>query len=140
MRPGFIRDLQDPSCCSPNTAGIEADASASLLAGSDGRRYPGRSTGTRLPTLRVSAAAWCRLSPSIPKGPLTNNPEAIQRVLEAAGVEFIAENGGGPGVRLRKAQQTNLICQRLSVPTKSRRPSRVRPSATMMAIPTLGFG
>lgn len=28
--------------------------------------------------------------------------EAIQRALEAAGVEFIAENGGGPGVRLRK--------------------------------------
>lgn len=28
--------------------------------------------------------------------------EAIQRALEAAGVEFIAENGGGAGVRLRK--------------------------------------
>lgn len=26
----------------------------------------------------------------------------IQRVLEVAGVEFIAENGGGAGVRLRK--------------------------------------
>jgi transcriptional regulator with XRE-family HTH domain len=28
--------------------------------------------------------------------------EALQRALEAAGVEFIPENGGGPGVRLRK--------------------------------------
>ncbi|WGD32029.1 helix-turn-helix transcriptional regulator [Ancylobacter sp. WKF20] len=28
---------------------------------------------------------------------------AIQRALEVAGVEFIAENGGGAGVRLRKA-------------------------------------
>lgn len=28
---------------------------------------------------------------------------AIQAALEAAGVEFIPENGGGPGVRLRKA-------------------------------------
>lgn len=28
--------------------------------------------------------------------------EAIQRALEEAGVEFIAENGGGAGVRLRK--------------------------------------
>ena len=28
--------------------------------------------------------------------------EAIQHTLEAAGVEFIPENGGGPGVRLRK--------------------------------------
>ena len=27
---------------------------------------------------------------------------ALQRALESAGVEFIAENGGGPGVRLRK--------------------------------------
>jgi hypothetical protein len=31
--------------------------------------------------------------------------EALQRVLEAAGVEFIDENGGGPGVRLRTRQQ-----------------------------------
>jgi transcriptional regulator with XRE-family HTH domain len=29
--------------------------------------------------------------------------DAIRRALESAGVEFIAENGGGPGVRLRKA-------------------------------------
>jgi transcriptional regulator with XRE-family HTH domain len=27
---------------------------------------------------------------------------AVQTALEAAGVEFIPENGGGPGVRLRK--------------------------------------
>jgi hypothetical protein len=30
------------------------------------------------------------------------NDLAVRRVLEAAGVEFIDENGGGPGVRLRK--------------------------------------
>jgi transcriptional regulator with XRE-family HTH domain len=34
--------------------------------------------------------------------PVANNLEAIRRVLESAGVEFIAENGGGAGVRLRK--------------------------------------
>lgn len=28
--------------------------------------------------------------------------DAIRRALEEAGVEFIAENGGGAGVRLRK--------------------------------------
>jgi transcriptional regulator with XRE-family HTH domain len=28
---------------------------------------------------------------------------AIRTALEAAGVDFIDENGGGPGVRLRKA-------------------------------------
>jgi predicted transcriptional regulator len=30
---------------------------------------------------------------------------AIRRALEQAGVEFIPENGGGPGVRLTKRQQ-----------------------------------
>jgi transcriptional regulator with XRE-family HTH domain len=30
---------------------------------------------------------------------------ALRTALEAAGVEFIEENGGGPGVRLRKRQQ-----------------------------------
>lgn len=33
---------------------------------------------------------------------LPRTVEAIQRALEVAGVEFIAENGGGAGVRLRK--------------------------------------
>jgi transcriptional regulator with XRE-family HTH domain len=31
--------------------------------------------------------------------------DRLQHALEAAGVEFIEENGGGPGVRLRKRQQ-----------------------------------
>jgi transcriptional regulator with XRE-family HTH domain len=30
---------------------------------------------------------------------------SLQQALEAAGVAFIDENGGGPGVRLRKRQQ-----------------------------------
>ena len=29
--------------------------------------------------------------------------EKMQRALEAAGIEFIEENGGGPGLRLRKS-------------------------------------
>jgi transcriptional regulator with XRE-family HTH domain len=33
------------------------------------------------------------------------NDLAIRHALETAGVEFIDENGGGPGVRLRKRQQ-----------------------------------
>lgn len=31
--------------------------------------------------------------------------EVIQRALEAAGVEFIDQNGHGPGVRLRERQE-----------------------------------
>ena len=33
------------------------------------------------------------------------NDLAIRRALESAGVEFIDENGGGPGIRLRKRHQ-----------------------------------
>ena len=31
--------------------------------------------------------------------------DVIRRAFEAAGIEFIDENGGGPGVRLRKRQR-----------------------------------
>jgi hypothetical protein len=30
---------------------------------------------------------------------------ALRRAFETAGIEFIDENGGGPGVRLKKRQQ-----------------------------------
>nr|WP_312014994.1 transcriptional regulator [Bradyrhizobium sp. AUGA SZCCT0160] len=33
------------------------------------------------------------------------NDLAVRRALEAAGVQFIDENGGGPGVRLRKSHR-----------------------------------
>jgi len=42
---------------------------------------------------------------NIEVGRYVGDPETlslIKKVLEAAGVEFIDENGGGPGVRLRK--------------------------------------
>lgn len=35
--------------------------------------------------------------------PKASTLAAIQRALEEAGVEFIPENGGGPGVRLRQS-------------------------------------
>jgi hypothetical protein len=31
---------------------------------------------------------------------------ALKKALEAAGIEFIDENGGGPGVRLRKRHRS----------------------------------
>jgi hypothetical protein len=34
------------------------------------------------------------------------NNLAVRSALEAAGVVFIDENGGGPGVRLRKTQES----------------------------------
>jgi transcriptional regulator with XRE-family HTH domain len=44
---------------------------------------------------------------NIETGRYAGDPESlatIASVLKRAGVEFIAENGGGPGVRLRKRQ------------------------------------
>ncbi|WP_457646428.1 helix-turn-helix transcriptional regulator [Profundibacter sp.] len=37
-----------------------------------------------------------------PVGGRAETAAAIRAALETAGIEFIAENGGGPGVRLRK--------------------------------------
>ena len=45
---------------------------------------------------------------NIEVGRYSGDPETlstIESVLKRAGVEFIDENGGGPGVRLRKRQQ-----------------------------------
>jgi hypothetical protein len=36
-----------------------------------------------------------------PAAGMANNVAAVRAALEAAGVEFIAENGGGAGVRLK---------------------------------------
>lgn len=41
-------------------------------------------------------------------GEISGRPNTIQKIkeaLEKAGIEFIDENGGGPGVRLRKRQR-----------------------------------
>lgn len=40
--------------------------------------------------------------------PTINNLAAIRHALEAAGVEFIPENGGGAGVRLKKAAPSEV--------------------------------
>lgn len=40
---------------------------------------------------------------------LTNNANAIRAALEAAGVEFIAENGGGAGVRLKRGGSGDVL-------------------------------
>jgi len=42
-----------------------------------------------------------------PAAGLANNVAAVRRALEQAGVEFLAENGGGPGVRLRKKARSS---------------------------------
>ena len=41
-------------------------------------------------------------------GGRVNTAARIVEALEKAGIEFIDENGGGPGVRLRKRQRAKL--------------------------------
>jgi ribosome-binding protein aMBF1 (putative translation factor) len=50
-------------------------------------------------TIRRAEVSEDKTSLTIP------NNSAIRTSLEIAGVEFIDENGGGPGVRLRKRQR-----------------------------------
>ena len=45
----------------------------------------------------------------------TSNDLAVRRALELAGVEFIDENGGGPGVRLHKSQRPKHSKQKATV-------------------------
>jgi hypothetical protein len=51
-------------------------------------------------TIRRAEVSEDKTSLTIP------NNSAIRTSLEIAGVEFIDENGGGPGVRLRKRQRS----------------------------------
>lgn len=53
-------------------------------------------SGVSLPTIKRLEASTGEL------GGRAGTGEAIRAALERAGVEFIPENGGGPGVRLRK--------------------------------------
>jgi len=51
-------------------------------------------SGVSLPTIRRIEAAG--------EGGRESTYQAIRAALEAAGVDFIAQNGRGPGVRLRR--------------------------------------
>jgi transcriptional regulator with XRE-family HTH domain len=44
-----------------------------------------------------------------PLGGRSETGDKIRQALQVGGVEFIDENGGGPGVRLRKAQKENSL-------------------------------
>jgi len=55
--------------------------------------------------------------------PIVNNLAAMQRALEAAGIEFIPENGGGPGARLRN-RPTGLGGESKSAALTKTAPSR----------------
>jgi hypothetical protein len=58
-----------------------------------------RASAVGVATIRRAELAGTETSMTTP------NDMAVRRALETAGVEFIDENGGGPGVRLRKRQR-----------------------------------
>lgn len=70
-------------------------AAARVMAGMD-QKSLASAANVSVATLRRMEA-----SPG-PASGLANNVAAVLRALEEAGVEFIPENGGGPGVRLKK--------------------------------------
>jgi transcriptional regulator with XRE-family HTH domain len=75
----------------------QVKASRALLAWS--QEQLAAAAGVSIPTVKRLEAQ---------DGPLGGRSETgskIRSALEAAGVEFIDENGGGPGVRLRKRQR-----------------------------------
>jgi predicted transcriptional regulator len=58
-----------------------------------------RGSGVSEPTIARLEAAGGEI------GGRQGTARKIQAALEKAGIEFINENGGGPGVRLRRGQQ-----------------------------------
>ena len=74
-------------------------------------RFPAASIGHLPAALNTHALRWRRRSAICRLVVLQN--EAIYLSCPAqrtAGVEFIDENGGGPGVRLRKREKRKLVC------------------------------
>ena len=68
------------------------------------RAMLGWSAGQLVTASKVSLATVQRAEST--DGPVrmtAANVDAIRRALEDAGIEFISENGGGPGVRLRRS-------------------------------------
>ena len=76
---------------------------ATMVVDMEGDRLQHPTFGRVTPALRVSASG--DINRSEVREPRGVARMAVRRALEAAGVEFIDENGGGPGVRLRKLSQ-----------------------------------
>lgn len=72
----------------------QAKAARALLAWS--QEDLARASGVSVPTVKRLEAD------DGPIGGRANTGAKLEAALEAAGVEFIPENGGGPGVRLKK--------------------------------------
>ena len=87
----------EPPLSRPKVSMRQIKAARALLAWSQEKLAD--MSGVSIPTIKRLEAQ---------DGPLGGRDETgvkIRSALESAGVEFIDENGGGPGVRLRKRHQ-----------------------------------
>lgn len=81
----------------PKVSIRQLKAARSLLAWS--QEQLAAAAGISIPTIKRLEAQ---------EGPLGGRDDTVRKIeaaLEAAGVDFIDENGGGPGVRMRKPQR-----------------------------------
>jgi hypothetical protein len=85
------------------TTGRQIAAARSLLAMSQSELAAKASIS--VPTLKRMEA-----SIGLASG-MTNNVAAVTTALEVAGVIFLAENGEGPGVRLKKASRSAIAIE-----------------------------
>ena len=91
---------QVPSRPNPSTMAVKGLSSSQIRAARALLRWSAedlaRESALGLNTIKRAELAEDKTSLTVA------NDLAVRRALEAAGVEFIDENGGGPGVRLRK--------------------------------------
>jgi hypothetical protein len=87
-------DLRAVNMKSPSLLGAQIRAGRALIKWR--AEDLARESAVGVATIRRAELAEHETSMTAP------NDLAVRRTLEAAGVEFIDENGGGPGVRLRQ--------------------------------------
>ena len=84
----------------PKVSIRQIKAARALLAWSQERLA--KAADVSIPTIKRLEAQDGALGGRIDTG------EKIEMALEKAGIDFIAENGGGPGVRLRRSERRRL--------------------------------
>jgi transcriptional regulator with XRE-family HTH domain len=107
-RPSFLAERQS-TCHYRSMAAIENDTPRAILPAQV--RAARSLVGLTREELAHSSGVPLRTVARLELGegaPQKRTLVAIRAALEAAGVEFIAENGGGPGVRLRKGDRLKV--------------------------------
>jgi Arc/MetJ-type ribon-helix-helix transcriptional regulator len=94
--PSGTKKHTKPTVGARNVAGFQIRAARAVLGWS--AEVLARESSVSLRTIRRAELSDVHTSMTVA------NEQAVRRALEAAGVEFIDENGGGPGVRSRKRQ------------------------------------